>query len=499
MKQTRRFKPVFRTKKETCYPDLIPLRKWLAHREGEEGMGKMGEDGLTKLEEAFLRRNRDVLDTTRMVDRLEEMEQMGEQRLREIIGKLESGPKIVQVKKGDKIELYVLLAALGPHGATGIASTGRKDRSDPSTDAASLRGVEVEVPGLVFGPSPRLPNSSRINHRTPDQRLKSKSKRDRARRDRRDERRERTKQAREAKVLRQKLQREIWLSEGLEPTEKKKSKRPRSNHGKEEVTPEVLRLLGKSFKAKRKTNTSQESQDKKLQAEKMRRSHKEQEKAGAKWRAGMREEKHEDRTGKVKQERKRKYKSGSDEDQKEQKSFDDQSATFSEDAATFSESLHNTNSHSTSSKADEEPQKTVRKLSSPPPLTDDSDENDEPTLSKSNKEDEEPKNPTRTRIFVKRARRNPPSLTDSSDEDEEPKDSIKSKVFLKRAEKSLPPLTESSSEEDNSEHSTAGCSRSTAFGDLLGGGSWSTGPTQSHEDILTMLDLLRAAIARTEV
>ena len=189
MKQTRRFKPVFRTKKETCYPDLIPLRKWLAHREGEEGMGKMGEDGLTKLEEAFLRRNRDVLDTTRMVDRLEE--QMGEQKLRRIIGKLESGPKIVQVQKGDKIELYVSLLALGPHGATGRAPSKKKDRSDSGTDATSLRGVEVEVPGLVFGPSPRLSNSSRINHRTPDQRLKSKSKRDRARRDRRDERRER--------------------------------------------------------------------------------------------------------------------------------------------------------------------------------------------------------------------------------------------------------------------------------------------------------------------
>ena len=60
MKQTRakKFKPVI--KKETCYPHLIPLSKWLAHREGEEGMRKLGKAGLAKLEEYFRARNRDV-------------------------------------------------------------------------------------------------------------------------------------------------------------------------------------------------------------------------------------------------------------------------------------------------------------------------------------------------------------------------------------------------------------------------------------------------------
>ena len=65
-KQTR--SKEFKLKKETCYPHLIPLRTWLAHREGEEGMRKLGEKGLDKVEEAFLRRNSCLLYTSDAAD-----------------------------------------------------------------------------------------------------------------------------------------------------------------------------------------------------------------------------------------------------------------------------------------------------------------------------------------------------------------------------------------------------------------------------------------------
>ena len=101
-KQTRA-KKYNQNKKETCYRHLIPLRTWLAHREGEEGMRKLGEAGLDKVEKAFLCRKRDVMDRTVMAG-LDDVEQVGEQQLRRIIGMLESGPKIVEVENGDKID-----------------------------------------------------------------------------------------------------------------------------------------------------------------------------------------------------------------------------------------------------------------------------------------------------------------------------------------------------------------------------------------------------------
>ena len=167
----------------------------------------------------------------------------------------------------------------------------------------------------------------------------------------------------------------------------------------------------------------------------------EQERAGTKWRAGMREKRREDRTGEARQKRKRKGRTEKPEKSRSATSFESsnhQSATFSEHVATFSESDHN----SERSAAGEKPKVTVkpkgkRAISNPPTQTDSSDTDDEPTLtdssngdddhSENSDEDEEPTGTIKTRVFVKRARPNPPPLTDSSDEDEEPKDTIKTK------------------------------------------------------------------------
>ena len=196
------------TKKETCYRHLIPFKTWLAHREGEEGMQKLGKKGLDKLEEFFLSRHRDVLDRTVMAG-LDDVEQVGEQQLRRIIGMLESGPKIVEVENGDKIDLYVSLLALGPHAATGTIAAekdqGRAVHSFFCTPfGLQIVGVQGKVPGLVFGPSLRPPNPVRMSRRAPDQRLKGKSQRNRERRKRKAKRVLRMKLLREANSLKQK-------------------------------------------------------------------------------------------------------------------------------------------------------------------------------------------------------------------------------------------------------------------------------------------------------
>ena len=89
----------------------------------------------------------------------------------------------------------------------------------------------------------------------------------------------------------------------------KKTKRP-AHHGTEEVTAEVRRVLGSSYTPKIKTKASQKEiqQKRREHAEKMRRSQKEQEASGSKWKPGSRNVIQEDMPGKAKQEKERKRK-----------------------------------------------------------------------------------------------------------------------------------------------------------------------------------------------
>ena len=165
------------------------------------------------------------------------------------------------------------------------------------------------MPGLAYGPEPKSPYLIRINKGKPDQRIQKKIKRERARRSRRD----RKKLLREERLRTKIVLREWlleWSSEGLPavPTVKRfKKDLTAAQHGTEEVTAEVRRMLGKSFKPKIKTKNSQKAdQEKRDQAEQMRRRHKEQE--SSKYRPGSREAAHKDRPRRVKQRKDRKKK-----------------------------------------------------------------------------------------------------------------------------------------------------------------------------------------------
>ena len=100
-----------------------------------------------------------------------------------------------------------------------------------------------------------------------------------------------------------------WSSEGLPAavTVKKSKKDPTAHRGTEQVTAEVRRMLGKSFKPKTKTKNSPKAlQEKRDQAEQMRRRHKEQE--SSKYKPGSREVAFKDRPRKMKQRTERKKK-----------------------------------------------------------------------------------------------------------------------------------------------------------------------------------------------
>ena len=171
------------------------------------------------------------------------------------------------------------------------------------------------MPGAIFVPESK-PKLIRINRETPYLRLKKKSLRAwrvRLAREKalRYKRLVRKKQSRDERMVGKKLLLE-WLREW--PCDKaqrseKKTKRP-AHHGTEEVTAEVRRVLGSSYTPKIKTKASQKEiqQKRREHAEKMRRSQKEQEASGSKWKPGSRNIIHRERPRKAKQEKERKKK-----------------------------------------------------------------------------------------------------------------------------------------------------------------------------------------------
>ena len=249
---------------------------------------RQGEGLPTKLVERYMNRPRDAFNCDLAgVDK----DMLSEGQLRKLVLCLESGAKVVNQED----ILYVSVLSLGPNGVrTPIAVQQRERPDQKSGGEASERGVEVELPpGLLIGPEVNITKiSTRINRRAPDQRLycyssKSKSQRGRLRL----ARLAKKKMWREERMMVKELLRDWlreWPCEDL-PTVKKPKRDPKAHHGTEEVTAEVRRMLGRSYKAKvKKSKDSQKgSQEKREKAEMMRRSHKEQELSGSKWKPAL--------------------------------------------------------------------------------------------------------------------------------------------------------------------------------------------------------------------
>ena len=201
----RKMMPVM--KPQTTYSSLIPLEEWLVLKETNEicfedgkrklvGLGwedkqlggdigwgskeweKAGEGLQDMLVERYKMRHRGIFECQLSgVDK----DKLSKDQLRELICCKESGPKVVNQHN----KLYVSVLSLGPNCVRSRTAEELKEkkRDQKSSGGASEKGVEVELPaGVVFGPQPKITEiCTRINRKTPDQRLKSKSQRNRLR------------------------------------------------------------------------------------------------------------------------------------------------------------------------------------------------------------------------------------------------------------------------------------------------------------------------------
>ena len=143
----------------------------------------------------------------------------------------------------------------------------------------------------MFGPYP-LPLPLKLKRtKTPRKKVKSRAKAEKTRVSKRPEKQKEESRRRAERLLRRANKREEEKKSRAERGEpevlKAKKSTRKSSHGTEEVDAIILKVLGRSHNSKK---AESKSKGKKAKKEKV---------AEPKWRHGMREERHEDRTGKV--------------------------------------------------------------------------------------------------------------------------------------------------------------------------------------------------------
>ena len=219
-------------------------------------------------------------------------------------------------------------------------------------------------------------------------------------------------------------------------------------------------MLGRSFKPKLKTQDSRkESQEKREKAEQMRRSHREKDLSGSKWKPGSRNVAPEARPAKAKLVKGKKVKTV--EESQGQEEFKDQEESKGQEDPTI--------------KTEEQEKK--------------------------QQQDEMVNKETDQQAGCQLTFPDFPDLTFSSNDHLQPPyhHSLEAKLGLKRVMKDLPDLTDDSEDEEDLGRTIKeqGSSRSTALGDLRGGGSSSGGASLSFEEVFTMMEMLKLAIVRT--
>ena len=148
-------------------------------------------------------------------------------------------------------------------------------------------------PGLKFGPDLLLPSFKVV--KKPRKKVTSRAKAERTRQNQREDRQAERQRRRDEKLSRRKARREekkLSRAERGEPEVMKVKKSTRkSSHGTEEVDAIILKVLRRSHKSNK---VATKVKDKMVAKEKV---------AGSTWRHGMREERHEERSGKAQQEK----------------------------------------------------------------------------------------------------------------------------------------------------------------------------------------------------
>ena len=133
-------------KKETTTPYFVPIGSYLAMKEGKEGGARIEK----QLEEKYKAQIMRELGVCRNPDgpkfRAFDVEALGEGALQRLIRGWESGLEIVDVGKGGKTQLCVVMHAMSPSSCYIITPVTTKEEA-PSQDTGSdqIKGVDKEV------------------------------------------------------------------------------------------------------------------------------------------------------------------------------------------------------------------------------------------------------------------------------------------------------------------------------------------------------------------
>ena len=140
-----RVKKEVRLKKETTYPYFMPIGSYLAMKEGKEGGARI-EKQLEEKYMAQIMREPGICKSPQWPKFTAfQVEKLEEGALQRLIRGWEGGLEIVDVGKGGKTQLCVVMHAMSPNSCHIITPVTSKEEASQDTGSDQMKGVEKEV------------------------------------------------------------------------------------------------------------------------------------------------------------------------------------------------------------------------------------------------------------------------------------------------------------------------------------------------------------------
>ena len=141
-----RVKKEVRLKKETTYPYFMPIGSYLAMKEGKEGGARIEKQLEEKYKAQIMREPGVCRNPDGPKFRAFDVEALGEGALQRLIRGWESGLEIVDVGKGGKTQLCVVMHAMSPSSCYIITPvTTKEEAASQDTGSDQIKGVDKEV------------------------------------------------------------------------------------------------------------------------------------------------------------------------------------------------------------------------------------------------------------------------------------------------------------------------------------------------------------------
>ena len=140
-----RVKKEVRLKKETTYPYFMPIGSYLAMKEGKEGGARI-EKQLEEKYMAQIMREPGICKSPQWPKFTAfQVEKLEEGALQKLIRGWEGGLEIVDVGKGGKTQLCVVMHAMSPNSCHIVTPVTSKEEASQDTGSDQMKGVEKEV------------------------------------------------------------------------------------------------------------------------------------------------------------------------------------------------------------------------------------------------------------------------------------------------------------------------------------------------------------------